>query len=303
MKLSDFFRRGAIAAACILAVLLVSSITAQPGTFAQFQASAPSVTCAQATTYLARTSGGNEGGNAAPITTLICGLVTDGVITGNLGATGCGTTLDALYVFAQQNSTDALLNVCGSNYTATLTLSPTFTTFRGFSFSSGAFINTHFNAATATTPNFVRNSANYGIWSNAVVAEAVAQMGTTGNGSPGESNLYDDFTGGVTFYGRINSVGGTSGPVTQPGTKGLFITERTSSTATTLYWDGVSQGGVTDTSAAPNSVGFTIGAVNGISGFTAQTISESHLGASLGATLNLALYTRLRTYMTAVGVP
>ena len=44
--------------------------------------------CTAATNYLARTTGGNEGGNAANITTLICGLVTDGVITGNLsGAT------------------------------------------------------------------------------------------------------------------------------------------------------------------------------------------------------------------------
>ena len=62
--------------------------------------------CTAATNYLARTSGGNEGGNSANITTLICGLVTDGVITGNLsGATGgCGSYLDAFYLGAQQNT-------------------------------------------------------------------------------------------------------------------------------------------------------------------------------------------------------
>ena len=66
--------------------------------------------CAAATNYLARTTGGNEGGNAANMTTFICGLVTDGVITGNLsGARGCGSHLDVLYLLAQQNQADVTL--------------------------------------------------------------------------------------------------------------------------------------------------------------------------------------------------
>ena len=286
--------------------LILASLPARAGTFAQFQASTPSVTCSQATTYLARTSGGNEGGNSANITTLICGLVTDGVITGNLSTTGCGptpTSLDALYILAQQNSTDALLNICRATYNATLTGAPTFTTFKGYSaFTTGALIGTNFNAASATSPNYVENSANYGVWSYAVVNETVAVMGTHATGAVGESNMYTDFSG-TSFYGRINSVGGSSGPVTQPGTKGLFVAERTSSSATTLYWDGISQGGVTDTSGGPASFPFVIGSVTGAGGATAQTICEAHIGAALGATLNLALYNRLRTYMTAVGVP
>ena len=47
----------------------------------------------QALAYLARTVGGNEGGNGANIATLIDGLVSDGV----------WAKLDALYVLAQQN--------------------------------------------------------------------------------------------------------------------------------------------------------------------------------------------------------
>jgi hypothetical protein len=38
----------------------------------------PAGGCAQASTYLARTTSGTEGGNAANVTTLICGLVSDG---------------------------------------------------------------------------------------------------------------------------------------------------------------------------------------------------------------------------------
>ena len=50
---------------------------------------------------MARTQGGNEEGNDGPIAHLICGLVTDHVITGDLDTTGCGSHLDALYVLAQ----------------------------------------------------------------------------------------------------------------------------------------------------------------------------------------------------------
>ena len=61
---------------------------------------------AEALAYLARTVGGNEGGNGANIATLIDGLVSDGV----------WAKLDALYVLAQQNQTDALLNLIGTSY-------------------------------------------------------------------------------------------------------------------------------------------------------------------------------------------
>lgn len=262
--------------------------------------------CPQATTYLARTSGGNEGGNAANITTLICSLVTHGVITGNLSTTGCGTTLDALYIYAQQNSADALLNICGTNYTGTLspTTAPTFIAFTGFhGFSAGPsiFVNTNFNASTATSPNYVQNSANFGFWSLAVATESSAEMGTSVNGTSGESNIFNDLSG-TQFYGRINSSTGTATNVAQPGTKGLFVSERTSSASTTLYWDGVSQGTVADTSAAPESASFTVGYATPSANGSIQTICAAHMGSKLGA-LNLALYNDERVYMTAVGVP
>ena len=68
---------------------------------------------AEALAYLARTVGGNEGGNGANIATLIDGLVSDGV----------WAKLDALYVLAQQNETDALLNLIRTSYSLTNSLS------------------------------------------------------------------------------------------------------------------------------------------------------------------------------------
>ena len=260
--------------------------------------------CSQANTYLARTVGGNEGGNSANIANLICGLVTDGVITGNLSTTGCGTTLDALYIFAQQNSGDAALNLCGTNYTAAAAGTPTFTAYlgyNGFGVVSPPHITTNFNPATATSPNFVQNSASFGFWSVAVVTEGLGQMGNSSNAATGESNIFNAFTGNL-FYVRVNN--GTTGSVPNPGTKGLYVAERTSSTNVVPYWDGVAQAAQTTTSAAPESLPFLIGINSPAQALgTAQTIAEAHIGAALGATLNLAIYNRERTYMTAVGVP
>ncbi len=286
----------------LLAFLLSSPVHAGSMTLlGAGAASAPTGPCAQATTYLARTSGGTEGGNASNITTLICGLVTDGVITGNLSTTGCGTTLDTLYILAQQNATDAKLNLCSTSFSITTVAVPTFTTFRGYNgFNSGTNnLSSNFNSTTAPSPNFTQNSGSLGIWSVAVTVEGVGQMGTHNTGATGESNLYDDFTGSV-FFARVTN--GTITSVPNPGSKGLFVAERPSSTNVIPYWDGVAQATQTGASQTPFNGVFFVGN-GGSGGGTLQQIAEAHIGASLGATLNLALYNRLRTYMTAVGVP
>ena len=77
--------------------------------------------CAQATTFIARTSGGMSTTEKTAMTTMICGLVTDGIITGNMngagptGTSACGTgagTLDALWIFATDVRADGHLNLC-----------------------------------------------------------------------------------------------------------------------------------------------------------------------------------------------
>jgi hypothetical protein len=255
--------------------------------------------CAQATAYLARTTGGNEGGNAANITTLICGLVTDGV----------WSNLDALYVLAQQNVTDANLNLIGTSYSPLVPFNgPSFTSYVGYGpFSSNAALDTNFNASTAPSPHYTPNSASYGVWSYATVTENFAVMG---NGAAGaaDSILYTSFSGSA-FYARVND--NTGGSVPTPGTKGLFVGDRPSSTSVVPYWNGISQGSLSSTSAGVANATFTIGASQGFFSQgdvspkvgTAQTLCEAHIGASLGSAGNLALYNRLRTYMSAVGIP
>lgn len=272
-----------------------------PGAFgvdayaAPINAGGGSTGCAQATNYLARTTGGNAGGNATNITTLICGLVSDGVITGDLsGARGCGAHLDTLYVLAQQNQADAQLNLCGTSYSITtvgIIRTVTFTSYKGFSFSGASYLSTNFDATAATSPHFVQDNASFGLWAYAVVPENSWQMGD------GYVNfIYDYYLDYTVFVARVNHTSAAGPP--PPGTKGLFVGDRSTSTDIVPYWDGVAfttQTGVP--SVAPVPTAFLIGAGS------AQTISEAHIGGSLGATLNLALYNRLRTYMTAVGVP
>lgn len=262
----------------------------------------PPTTCTQATTYLARATG--ETTHAADLKTLICGLVTDGVITGDMSTTGCGTTLDALWLLAQQSQADALLNLCGTNFTGTINGSLTFTALTGFSgFNVGSlnFINTHFNSTTATSPNYTQNSASLGVWSVATVVETASQMGTTNVTGTGDSSIIDSFTGNE-FFAWVNSAAAPAF-VANPGTKGLYVAERPNATTIIPFWDGSSQGTQSSTSGAPDNLTFVIGAANAATTGTAQTLSEAHIGAALGPALNLALFTRLRAYMTAVGVP
>jgi hypothetical protein len=262
--------------------------------------------CSQATTYLARTVGGTEGGNAANITALICGLVSDGVIDGDFSPiaaskpgvkslAGCGSHLNILYVFAQQNRADALFNICSTGNTIGDVLATTFTSYKGFGPFSGVRMTTGFFPGTSSGSLYLQNNASLGVWAYNAVPEAVAQFGTY---VATTSHIFDANTDGKAYV-SVNS------PVevgwTNPGTKGLYVGERSDAANVHLYWDGVDQGALSSTSNVPDtSSDFVLGQSYGIS---AQILSEAHAGGLLGATLNLALYNRLRTYMTAVGVP
>ena len=261
---------------------------APPSGFTPWDSAAPTHS-PQALAYLARTVGGNEGGNGANIATLIDGLVADGV----------WTKLDALYVLAQQNQTDARLNLIGTNYS--LTGSATFTSYQGFSAFPTSGIDTGLNVISATSPHYTQNSASFGFWTYAVVVESVTQMG-----SGTISHIYNEYAG-ASMYARIND--GTVGNVIVNITKGLFTADRPSATNVYSYQNGAASPGtpISSTSITPDNSNFTVGAVIGPaserSAPSAQTLSAAFIGASLGSAGQLALYTRLRTYMTAVGVP
>jgi hypothetical protein len=257
--------------------------------------------CTAATNYLARTTGGNEGGNATNITTLICGLVTDGVITGDLsGATGCGAFFDGLYITAQQNATDAKLNLCGTSY-GLGTTTATFTSYQGYSAFPSPPIDTGFNPSTASG-HFNPGSGGGFVGSMSVWAYDAPNNIQVGTSSSGTSFTYLLANLSSVFYCDINN-SAADNSVASPTTNGFYSCDRTGQTNTNLYFNGSSLG--TGNAAASNAVDnidlFIGGRQTDLS--TTKTLSEASFGGPLGATLQTALYTRLRAYMTAVGVP
>ena len=244
----------------------------------------------QALAYLARTVGGNEGGNGANIAALIDGLVSDGV----------WAKLDCLYVLAQQNATDALLNLVGTSYTLGNTAQAqqqpaNFVAYQGLSVFPSGGLDTGFDP-NATGIKYILYDASIGAW---------AYNATDGGGLMGG----DGYAGGTTIYANFN-MGGTlranvnTGPfdITPPASIGFISGDRSGSATCYSYLNGVAVGSAPGGGTVPATHLYIGG--SGTGGWqTAKTISAAHIGASLGAAGQLALYNRLRTYMTAIGVP
>jgi hypothetical protein len=238
----------------------------------------------QALAYLARTVGGNEGGNGTNIANLIDGLVSDGV----------WAKLDALYVLAQQNATDARLNLVSASYP--LTGSATFTAYQGFSAFAAGGLDT--GLLPLTTVQFTLNSASIGAWAYNAPLGGIF-LGTSA--SVAQVTLLPRFSDG-NYYVGINASNGTS-ETPSPATNGWYSADRTGPGTVPMYFDAVLKNTDGAPSVALENIDFAIGDIPA-GGFTAtSTISAAFIGASLGSAGQLALYNRLRTYMTAIGVP
>lgn len=239
--------------------------------------------CAEAAAYLARAPGETE--HAADLTTLICGLVADGV----------WPKLDALYVFAQQDIADAQLNLVSTNYTVTSGfVSSDFGAYQGFYMSNLRYADTNFDPTVVVGAKYTQNNASYGLWSYSAVSGAGCQAGQSPTNN---TAMYIHFSDDM-FYGRLNNQS-DGVPSTVVG-GGMFVADRPDASNVWLYQNGVSGGAI----AAPSSA-MTAGTV--FFGFCAssglgadQILSEAHIGASLGAAGNVALYNRVKTYMAAV---
>lgn len=108
--------------------------------------------CANSVTFLARVAGAGGSPNGTETTMIqnfICNLTTDGVIDGNLGTTGCGTTLDDLYLFNVDSTVTANLNICGTTHTLSAT-AMIFTADQGYKSNTNGFLDTGHNMHTET---------------------------------------------------------------------------------------------------------------------------------------------------------
>ncbi len=248
---------------------------------------------ANATAFLARTTGIDTAHQNAYIN-FINGLDTDSLFT----------KFDVIYLFAAQTSTAALLNIPSATFTPTIFGAPTFTTDRGYQGTEGSAtisMGTGFNAATASSPKFVQNSAHLSTW---VVTngQGTACLGIAASGA--NTYVFPRFTDDKNYV-RINTGAFVGDNVTNTDSRGHFILNRSGASAVEGYKNGSSVNTNTNASnAVPSGQMFTLGWNNGgtVIGY-GQQIAAVSIGSSLNGTDANNFYTRLRTYMTAVGVP
>lgn len=250
-------------------------------------------TSAEATAFLARTTG-LDSTHTNAYTALIDGLVADGV----------WSKLDLLHVYATQDATTALLNLVSTSYPATLIGSPTFTADRGYTgtANSSIYIDLGFNPVTATSPKYTQNSAHMSAWSVANLVVGRPIMGSLIN--PVECSLYPMFTDSNAYF-RVNDSGAFGG-VAVGNSVGHYIANRPNSTTGEGYKNGSQIKTGADTSVAPGNQNFyALGyhySAGGGTGSSHQCAMAS-MGSSLSSTDATNFYNRLRTYMTAMGVP
>lgn len=259
--------------------------------------------CSQATNVLGRAAfSGIDGTHTTAYTNLICGLVTDGVISGTMsgsgsGASACGSKLDGLYILATQNSTMALVNLCSTSYSLSTVNTPVFTADKGYQAgSSGDALDTNFNATTATSPNLTQNSDHHSVWNNTNTTDTLAAMGS--GGSTTSDQIYPKFTDN-NFYSRLNDSSASAGyAITNP--IGFLVGNRSASNAIQAYQNGSSLGTGTQASGSQNNATITILRQNGATSTTAFQIGAASFGASLSSTDVTHFNSRICTYMKAV---
>lgn len=250
--------------------------------------------CSQATTFLARTS--LTGSDVTNYTNLICGMVTDGLITGNMSTTGCGSLFDAIYILATKDTTTANLNLCSTSFSLTAHNSPSFSAYNGYTGNgSNAYLDTGANPGGTWSGNYSVNSAHWSHWN---LTNNTSDQIYSGNSNNGAS--FQIFA--TNFYPRVND---TLSNISISDLRGHIFANRSTSTLKTVYQNGSSIG--TDTGMAAISVvnaDFVILWSGDQSGnASVGQAAEYSIGASLNGTQVSNFYSRLRTYMTAVGVP
>jgi hypothetical protein len=210
---------------------------------------------------------------------------------------GVWSSLDRLWLFAAENSTQALVDLV-TRSTATAVNSPTFTAMQGYAGNgSTSYINTSYNPSVG--PQYTQNSAHYAVWQR-IGNSTVGQNGWTG-ATTAPNIFYKGISGGGAGAGQININGSGVGGLSQ--TVGHLMGSRLSGT-TTIYASGVSAG--TDsgaTSAITSAVSWVCAANN--SGAVYNPGNGQffcfHAGAGLTAAQSFAIFTALDNYRAAIG--
>lgn len=250
----------------------------------------------QAQAFLARTTGIGGKYRAAYIK-LINGLVRAGV----------WPKLDVLYMFATQDTTNALLNLVSASFAATANGSPTFTVDRGYNGTNGSstvYLDTGFNPSTAGG-KYTQNDAHLSLYSNTNSAAAsILELGLVTSAQT-TTQIGCRFTSDLAFY-RVNDNSTASAGVAVTTSNGFYCGVRTSSSASFGYKDAVDQGVSAVTSAALTNGNFplllqrTVPAT--LTSGSARQLCMASFGGSLTPAEVSSFNTHLRAYLGSMGV-
>jgi hypothetical protein len=219
----------------------------------------------------------------SPLAALIAGLTADGIFA----------KLDRLWIFAQATEALALVDLVASA-TATAVNSPTFTANQGYTGNgTSSYVETNYNPGDGGTYKYLQNDAHFSDWD---LTSSTADNTMCGNSA--NSASFQWFSSAL--YPRLNDIGGANSPGTAVGHN---LVTRSVSNLRTFYQSGASVG--TDaavTHAIQNRTFRVLGATEA-NVFSTHQLAAFSAGGGLTATEAANFYTRLRTYMTAVGVP
>jgi len=258
----------------------------------------PTVTsgCSQATTFLARASG-LSGTETSAYTTMICGMVTDGTYS----------LLDALYIFATNNTTTAALNLVSTSFTIAPSGTLTFTADVGWAGDgSTGFLDTGYTPSTAGL-NYALNAASVGIYTQTSRTTGTGtSLGTQNNGGSA-TQVRVDALNGSSFVFDINNFDANS--TGNANARGAWVVSRTSSSLYSLYKNGSVTALSTQTStpvALPNlSIYIEALDVPGSTkiNFCSDQQSAAFIGGPLTSAQASSIMNRINAYMAAMTTP
>jgi hypothetical protein len=225
----------------------------------------------------------------------------DACIAG-LKSDGLWSNLYQLVICALDDSQAALIDWTTGLYWQQLVSTPTFTANRGFtSNGTSTAINTGFNQV-ASGISGITNSIAVSVWS--------LTSGQTANGGIGS---YDGSTTGITmnlrtttdtFAVRVND--NTADSVANTAGNGMFSAVRRAASgaaAKTLYKNGAKLADFTTASVSAHNSNLGIGVSLGNNTFASRQWAMWAIGAARSDADETNFYNRMRTLMTALGVP
>jgi hypothetical protein len=224
-----------------------------------------------------------SGGRQTIVNALIVGLKADGI----------WTKLDRLWLFAAEDQPSALTDLVALAL-ATASGGPTFTVDMGYT-ENGVTSYIETNYQPNGSGNYTLNAAQLSVWCTTAGSATTAAHAVSDNGG---GHIFPIFSDGNSYF-RVNANAG--GGVGNGARAGFYTANRSGASALEGYKDGTQV--TTNASAASGlpSFTFTFGGIGGAPGV--DDVAAGAFGGSLSVGEAGDLYTRLRTYMTAVGVP